>query len=134
MVFKSPRKSKESRLYKFDDADRAELERIEASAINDFKGTLDELESALGMLRLGHHVGWKVLYIVHSKKTIRKYEEILTGRSNSAVRVRDLFEPEGPSSHRSVGYRIVVGFSNFWKAIGGDAGGLNVENKRTVDR
>src|SRR5690606_1076859 len=54
-----------------------QLEEIEERALIHFVGQLDELESAIGMLRLGHHMGWKVLYMIHSKKTVRKYEEIL---------------------------------------------------------
>jgi hypothetical protein len=38
---------------------------------------MDELEQALGMYALGHHVGLNVLGLVHNKRTIRKYEKIL---------------------------------------------------------
>jgi hypothetical protein len=132
-VVKRAGKQGRDRLYKLSDAERSNLEKIEAGAIEEFTGTIDELESALGMLRLGPHVGWKVLYVVHSKKTIRKYEQILTGSSSEPVRIRELFQPEGPSSYRSVGFRIVERFSNFWKAISGDAA-LDLSNKRVVDR
>lgn len=75
---------------------------------------LDELESALGMLRMGHHVGWKILYIILSKKTIRKYEEILD------IKIRDIFPDEGPSAARSIGLEISKRFSNFWKVVSGE--------------
>lgn len=83
-------------------------------AIVRFEGNLDELESALGMYMIGRHFGWKVLYIVHSKRTIRKYEEIL------GISVRDEFEAEGPDADRSNGFRAVQAVTNFWKAISGD--------------
>ena len=51
---------------------KQQLQSIEDQAICNFSGMLDELESALGMLRIGHHFGWRTLYILHSKKTIRK--------------------------------------------------------------
>lgn len=133
MIFKIPKKSKEEKLHKLSPAERARLEEIENNAIAHFQGQLDELESALGLLRMGHHVGWKVLYIIHSKKTIRKYEEILTGDAEVPVRIRDLFRPDGPSNYRSMGFRIVEGFSNFWKAISGDAK-LQIEDKRLLQR
>ena len=91
-----------------------EIEQIEKRAIIQFTGALDELESALGMLRIGHHMGWKVLYMVHSKKTIRKYEEILD------IKIRDIFPDEGPSASRSIGLSISKKFSNFWKVVSGE--------------
>jgi hypothetical protein len=80
-------------------------------AIYEFAGGLDELEGALGMYMLGRHVGWKVLYIIHSKQTIRKYEEIL------GIKVREEFDEVGPDARRSNGFRVVEAASNFWKTI-----------------
>jgi len=114
-LFKIPDKPKEEKLAQLSNQQRRQLDEIEANAIAEFKGQLDELESALGMLRMGHHFGWKVLYLLHSKKTIRKYEEILGG-----IKIRDLFPERGPSAYRSHGLRIVDGFTNFWKAISGE--------------
>lgn len=83
-------------------------------ALSNFKGGADELESAIGMYVLGRHLGWKPLYIIHSKKTVAKYEEIL------GIDVRDVFEEEGPAVNRSMGYKIASGFSNFWKVVSGE--------------
>ena len=93
---------------------KEQIEQIEKRAIIQFRGMLDELESALGMLRIGHHMGWKVLYMIHSKKTIRKYEEILD------IKIRDIFPDEGPSAGRSIGLDIAKRFSNFWKVVSGE--------------
>lgn len=101
---------------------KSELEIIEERVFIHFTGQLDELESALGMLRIGHHMGWKVLYMIHSKKTIRKYEEILD------IKIRDIFPDEGPSANRSVGLGIAKRFSNFWKVVSGEAP-MNKEEK-----
>lgn len=95
-------------------AQETELRKIEADAIVRYRGDVTQLEAALGMLRMGHHYGWKVLYIVHSKKTIRNYEEILN------IRVRDIFDETGPSSYRSFGFNLAQRFSNFWKVAGGE--------------
>lgn len=92
----------------------ASLKQIEEDAIANFKGDLSQLEAALGMLRLGHHVGWKVLYLLHSKKTIRNYETIL------GIQIRDVFPETGPSSYRSFGFNLALRYSNFWKVVGGD--------------
>lgn len=99
---------------KLSSAQEAQLREIETKAIANFQGDLTLLEAALGMLRFGHHVGWRVLYIIHSKKTIRNYEEIL------GVKIRDLFDETGPSSHRSFGYSLAMRFPNFWKVVSGE--------------
>ena len=83
-------------------------------AVDRFVGNLDELESALGMYVLGRHVGWKVLYVLHSKRTVKKYEDIL------GIVVREEFPEEGPEALRSVGYKIAKTFSNFWKVVSGE--------------
>ena len=114
-----------AKLKKLTAAQKAELEEIEAKAIARFEGSLDELESALGMLRMGHHVGWKVLYLIHSKQTIRKYEEMLD------IKIREVFEEAGPSSERSIGYQLAKKVSNFWKIISGEE---KIENRRQLER
>ena len=91
-----------------------ELHRIARHAVANFSGQLDELEAALGLLLLGDHLGWKPLVLIHNKRTIRKYEEIL------GIVVRDFFAPEGPSVERSLGYEIAKKIGNFWKAVSGE--------------
>jgi hypothetical protein len=90
------------------------LHQIEREAIVRFVGDLAELEAALGMLHLGQHLGWKPLVLIHNKRTLRKYEEIL-GKP-----VRELFPEEGPSAERSLGYKIAKKVGNFWKAVSGE--------------
>ena len=102
-----------------------ELRRIEREAFLNFEGQFDELEKALGILRLGHPVGWKPLVLIHSKRTIAKYEAIL------GIKLRDVFEPEGPSAQRSVGYSIAKKLSNFWKAVSGET---PIENRKEFTR
>lgn len=95
-------------------AEAFERHKLLDEAIVRFEGNMDELESALGMYMLGRHFGWKVLYILHSKRTIRKYEEIL------GISIRDEFEAEGPDAERSNGFRALKSITNFWKAISGE--------------
>lgn len=95
--------------------DRAsELVAIINRTFDEFDGVIDELEKAVGMLMLGDYVGWKVLVIIHSKRTIRKYEEIL------GIKVREFFPEEGPCAMRSVGYKTALKLGQFWKAVSGD--------------
>lgn len=119
----------DERFAKLTNEQKTQLEHIEERAFIHFSGQLDELESALGMLRMGHHMGWKVLYMIHSKKTIRKYEEILD------IKIRDLFPERGPSAERSIGFGIAEKYPNFWKIVSGEAplSKEEKENRRKIE-
>lgn len=123
-VLKMPDIPKEERLAKLTDEQNQQLQEVINRAIREAHGQLDELELALGMLLIGHHFGWKVLYLIHSKKTIRKYEEILD------IKVREFFPEKGPSSPRSVGLAFADRVSNFWKVVSGD---IKIPNRRKVE-
>lgn len=109
-----PNKPRAARIVMLTDEQEAQIRQIEAEAIADFQGDLTQLEAALGMLRMGHRFGWRVLYIIHSKKTIRNYEAILNRK------IRELFEETGPCSYRSIGFNLAQRYSNFWKVVGGE--------------
>jgi hypothetical protein len=100
-----------------------QLQDIELKAFAKFQGQFDELETAFGFLRLGFQIGWKPLAIIHSKKTFRKYEQLLD------INARELFQEETPASDRSKGYLIAKKLSNFWKVVSGD---VKVENRREI--
>jgi hypothetical protein len=101
----------------------AELLRIEREAIANFEGYIDELESALGMLRSGDYWGWRVLVLIHNKRTIRKYEDILN------IKIKDFFNDTGSQTHRSRGYILAKKIGNFWKAVSGD---IKIEGRKEI--
>lgn len=98
-----------------------QLQEIELRAIAKFHGNLAELESALGFLRMGLHYGWKVLAIIHSKKTFKKYEGILE------INFREIFPEETLTSERSVGYSLAKKLSKFWQIVNGEE---KIDHKR----
>jgi hypothetical protein len=100
-----------------------ELMKVVNDAFDRFSGMFDELEKAVGMLVLGDYVGWKVLVLIHNKRTLRKYEDIL------GIKVREFFPEEGPAAMRSLGYEIAQKLGNFWKAVSGD---VLIENRREL--
>lgn len=105
-------------------AERAQqLAEIANRAFDRYKGQFDDLEKAIGMLMMGDYVGWKVLVIVHNKRTIRKYEEILD------INIREFYPEEGPAAMRSRGYKMALAASNFWKVVSGD---ISIENRREL--
>lgn len=91
-----------------------EMHQIERNAFAKFHGQIDEYEAAVGMMHLGYHVGWKPLVLIHNKRTIKKYEEIL------GISIREMFPEEGPSNERSLGYKVVKQLGSFWKAVSGE--------------
>lgn len=120
-----PKKQKSDRLAQLTPEQEDALRKIESDAIWEYEGDLTQLEAALGMLRLGHHLGWRVLYIIHSKKTIRSYEEIL------GIKIREVFPETGPSSYRSFGLNLAMRYSNFWKVVGGD---IKIPHRQNVSK
>ena len=100
------------------------LQEIELEAIARFRGNVDELESALGFLRIGIQLGWKPLTIIHSKRTFKKYEQIL------GIDERTFFPEDTTSATRSLGYTIAKKLSNFWKVVSGDT---KIENRRNLE-
>ncbi len=101
-----------------------ELAELIDAAIERYRGNFDELEKAIGVLMLGDYVGWKVLVLVHNKRTIRKYEKIL------GINMREFFVEEGPIAMRAMGYRVALSVGSFWKAVSGD---IPIENRRELD-
>lgn len=93
-------------------------------AVANFSGSLEELEKAIGMMMIGYHFGWKVLLLVHSKRTIKKYEKILD------IDIREFFPAEGASAKRSIGLDLAKQIGNFWQVVSGD---IKVENRRDIE-
>ena len=93
-------------------------------AIVRFDGVVDEIEPAIGAYLFARHVGWKPMVLVHNKRTLRKYEEVL------GIEFRKEFPEAGPDAERSNAFRIAVKLSNFWKAVSGD---VKVEGRRQID-
>lgn len=85
---------------------------------------INELESALGLYMIGFHFGWKVLHLVHSKRTIARCEEIL------GIKVTEVFEPIGPDADRTNAFKIISAASNFWKAVSGEEKPVEGVDKR----
>lgn len=104
-------------------ADAAALAKIVDHASIEFTGSLEELESAIGMLHLGRLFGWRVLVLIHNKRTIRKYEEIL------GINIREAFPEEGPLADKSLGYTAAKKLGEFWKVVSGE---VKIEGRRDI--
>jgi hypothetical protein len=106
-----------------DAARKLALAEILQSALHDYRGEMELLEKAAGMLMLGDYLGWRVLVLVHSKSTLRRYENIL------GIRVREFFPEEGPLADHSAGYARALELRRYWKVANGD---IAVEDRRVL--
>lgn len=91
-----------------------------------YKGDLRELENALGFMFIGYYYGWKVLHILHGKKTVRKYEAML------GISIKEEFEQTGPYANKSIGWQFIQKVSNFWKVINGEIDSPVDPDKRSM--
>jgi len=88
------------------------------SNIKDFRGQLPTLEGAIGAYVVGQKIGWKPLLLIHDKKTIAKYENIL------GVKFKDEMDDVGEWAHKSMAWKAVQKISNYWKAVKGEIPGI----------
>ncbi len=93
--------------------------KVVDQAVDGFRGDLNHLESAIGMLLIGRHYGWRVLFLIHSPATIRKYIKLL-GLKN----LRDALPEVGVLAHRSNAWRLLDDGKNFWKVVRGQIAGI----------
>lgn len=82
--------------------------------ISGYSGPAGDLEAALGMFLIGRYFGWRALFVMHSKKTVAKYETIL------GIEVQEAFEPEGPDVNRAPGYQAANSRPSFWRVVSGE--------------
>jgi hypothetical protein len=92
--------------------DKELLTHLDAQ-IKDFAGDLTSLERAVGAAIVGRQFGWKVLLLVHDRKTIARYEETL------ALDFRQEMPEVGPLAKKSVGWLAAQKVASFWKAVKG---------------
>ncbi|MCH9693883.1 MAG: hypothetical protein K0U72_05185 [Gammaproteobacteria bacterium] len=101
-----------------------ELEAYLCKHIANFRGQGSDLQSALGALVLGQHFGWRALRIMHSPKTIRKYDRVL-GR-----KLKDLCPPDTHLADKLLGVRFANKIGAFWDVV---TGRRTIANKGLAD-
>lgn len=94
-----------------------------AKVVRSYHGDFHDLERAVGMLMLGDASGWKLLYLVHDKKTLKKYEKTL------GIAIRTEFPELGPLADKSVGLKLLKTVGDFWKAVKGQ---ITIKERRVI--
>jgi hypothetical protein len=121
-----PKELKEQRRRRWENALKSvdfpdDVNDIVKRAFDKYGGDYTVLESAVGALFLGFIIGWKPLVIIHSPRTIKRYEGIL------GVKFKDFMPESTDTSDRSKGYEVARMLDNFWHGVSGNA---SIENRK----
>ena len=81
---------------------------------SDYVGHCTTLSGALGALAFGQLYGWKAVWLVHSRSTIRGYEEAL------GINFRDHMPDRTELSARITGIRWADQLGKFWAVVKGE--------------
>ena len=82
--------------------------------VQSYRGDLTQLERAIGALIAGRQFGWRVLLLVHDRKTIAKYGAILK------IDFKEVLPAEGKFAHKSIAWLATQKVASFWKAVKGE--------------
>ena len=91
-----------------------DLVKLIDKSIMKFHGNSEELENAIGAFLVGRKIGWKPLFLIHSPRSINKYEAII------GVKFREVMPDVGPKAKDSIAWKIAQTVSNFWKLVKGE--------------
>ncbi|SKA94989.1 hypothetical protein SAMN02745130_03713 [Thiothrix eikelboomii] len=91
-----------------------ETEEAILQKMREFQGVATTLESALGALVVGQYFGWRVLKLLHTPATYRRYEKVL------GIKFQDVCpEITEMGRKKSIGYAITEKLGSFWAVIMG---------------
>ncbi len=99
-------------------------EAVVCRHIAEFSGLGNRLGAALGALVLGQHYGTRVLRMIHSPSTYRKYERIL------GIRFEDFCPEDTHLSGKNWGFKAAKRVGAFWDVV---MGRNKVEKKGWID-
>ncbi|MAD52845.1 hypothetical protein [Idiomarina sp. UBA3162] len=94
------------------------------SSIAEFKGHVSTIETAIGAIVIGQRYGWRVLRMVHSSNTMKKYEKAI------GLSYEEICPEETELSTRNVGYRASKVIGKYWDIV---MGRHKVERKAELD-
>ena len=70
------------------------------------------------MLYSGEQYGWRVLWLMHDRRTINRSQKILD------VDFREILPEQGPRAEKSLAWRALNNMKDFWKAVRGEKKGI----------
>ena len=94
-------------------------------AIKEFRGNMNHLETAIGLIFVTHKLGWKPMLLIHDARTLARCEEILQkGIPGFSYRDAKLFPEAGPWAKKSLAWTLVQKGLNYWRAVRGQEAGV----------
>ncbi|MCP4978376.1 MAG: hypothetical protein GY931_19695 [Maribacter sp.] len=100
-----------------------EVEQTILKSVKDFRGIMTTMESAVGAVVIGQHLGWRGLKMLHNPSTYNKYEKLL------GIKFKDICPEETKYSKRLLGIAISKQVGAFWDIV---MGRRKVKNKGLV--
>jgi hypothetical protein len=89
-------------------------------AYKGYKGDIRDLERAIGTLFVGRFTGWKPIYLMQDRKSLKKYESFL------GIRFQDVLVDEGRDANRSMAWSLLERakekLTSFWAVVRGEMG------------
>lgn len=83
------------------------------AAMERYTGYAPRLGAAIGSVFMGKAFGWEVLYLIHNRSTLKKFEEIL------GFELRDQMEASTELSRKHYVWNWTKEKMTFWKLIRG---------------
>ncbi len=79
----------------------------------EFKGQIDDLQAAIGIVMVGRLYGWRVMRLTSSRRhwmvTCRLFGDL-----------KEILPERGVLAHKSLGLKIVDTFADYWDVINGN--------------
>jgi len=100
------------------------VKKIEEVSTN-FKGQLDDLQAAVGMLVIGRFYGWRVMRLVSSRRhwtvTCKLFGDL-----------KELLPERTALSNKSLAFRVVDKSGNYWDVIKGHSEAMPLHERKLV--
>lgn len=105
-------------------SDRELLDKVE-DVVKNFKGQADHLSEAIGLIVLGHFMGWRVVRLISSRRCWETTTRIFGDPKE--------FLPErGRYAYKSIGLSIVDRIGGYWDFIKGSCNAMPLESRRGI--
>lgn len=92
----------------------AEQSAAVVKRLQEYRGYAPTASDAVGALVLGQVYGWRGIMMLHSRSTVRKFEQVL------GLSLRDCMPDRTQFSERILGVRIADEMGKFWAVVKGE--------------
>lgn len=101
--------------------------------IMQYEGNFDVMETAIGVLFVGQLTGWRVLSLLHSSRSIRKYQDVVGLDFKGTLPWapdRPVMPETGPFAGKSLAFRVAERLGDFWKVVRGQSDEIKSSSER----